>query len=219
MATKTKRLKPSEYEDAREMFADAPKSITDNSSFDLLLLVWDYLLRYGGSKAAVAIRALGDWIADDMGLHEKSLDRIAVRKVISGWATKLRGKQRNALHDLPQRQGALPNPFFNVWEGDKQLTVADVILANLWKRQKSEVSLKLNSAGGYRVDTGRKDASGNPLDPIAVDLSEIEWTEAFNARVDTEYRIHTPAMAEDTETTDDEIFEDLQVHVEEIAAE
>lgn len=217
MATKTKRLKPDEFEAAREMFAGAPQSITDNSAFDTLLLCWDYLLRFGGSKAAVAIRALGDWIADDLGLHEKSLDRIAVRKVISGWATKLRGKQRNALHDLPKRQGALPNPFFTI--NEEGMTVADVILANLWKRQKSEVSLKLNSAGGYRVDTGRKDASGNPLDPVAIDLGEVKWTEKFNTRVDNVYRIHTPSMTEETETKDEEVYEDFQVEVEEIAAE
>jgi len=217
MAQKAKRMKPDEFEAAREMLAGAPQSITDNSVFEILLLCWDYLLRYGGSKAAVAIRALGDWIADEQGLHEKSLDRIAVRKVISGWATKLRGKQRNALHDLPKRQGAVPNPFFVLNENG--LTVADAILANLWKRQKSEVSLKLNAAGGYRVDTGRKDASGNPLDPVAIDLSEVEWTEKFNTRVDNVYRIHTPSMTEETETTDAEVYEDFEIEVEEVAAE
>lgn len=179
------------------------KECVDRHLFPLLLDAWRSIFAVFNGKAGAAVRAIGEILADEQEYHEDSLDRIAIKKLVSTWASRIRGKQRQHLEKMP-RLGSVLNPYFVVDE-ERNLTVADVVTANLWKAVKSEVSTKLNRAGNVRVQTGCKDASDNLLEPIALDLSEVEWSEDLNKKADNVYAMFVPSASDPVETSKEEI--------------
>jgi hypothetical protein len=191
---------PTDHKPALEQL---PAKILDTASFDMAMEAWRMLFGVFNGKAAQSMRSLGSWVADELNLHENSLDRVACTKLISGWSTKLRGRVRGALEKFP-KTGMVPNPYAKHSKHPDMLN-HEVVLLNAWRAVKSEVSQKLNAATNVAAATGRKDEKDVPLPPCALDLSTVTYSDEFNTRCDNVFKLFVPSASDPVATSKEDL--------------
>jgi hypothetical protein len=194
--------------------------VTNAALFAATLEDWDATLRILGAKAAAAFRALGEWLADRtptgeedeegnpvFGLHEASHQRLALRKMVSTWASQVRGRQKRYLHSMPKNLGYVPNPDAEMDDGT---TLAENVARKLFAKQKSVVHAEIKGASFLRVQLNKRDASGNPITPTPLDMTSLEGiSDEENVRLNNVYATFIPSATTAAQIDEESIAEDF----------
>jgi hypothetical protein len=176
--------------------AGNPREITDPDMIQDTLDAWDKILRVYNGKASYAIRNLLKFVATRIlkfAEHDRRLP--AFVNLFCNRANRLRQQQRQGLPKIVKATGACPNPEFIVDE-ESGRTLGEMIVEDLWRKVKSEISTGINTYQTGRACPG-KDDDKQPLPSVALDLSEVTWDgDDWNRRLDTMYKRHVPSASD-----------------------